>query len=65
MTKKEAKIIAYRKLTALINDAVQTDIALEYGENEDKILAELKQIEKSLYKKALKLGGDYNQFSGK
>lgn len=63
MNKKEAKLVALRTATALINAGVYFHD--EYSEAENaKIVHEMESISFLLYKKAVKIGGDFNQFTG-
>ena len=65
MTKKEAKIEALRIAVAHLNNPPQFNkedgVSLE---DEEKILKELKIITEALRKKSVRLGGDFNQYTG-
>jgi len=62
MTKREAKIEALRTCTALINAGVYWDNKTE--EEVEKIDEAMREIAESLRKRAVKLGGEFNQYTG-
>ncbi len=65
MTKREAKIEALRIVTAMLVYPPDFDEDDRFTENElDKIVSELKILSNSIYKRSLKLGGDFNQYTG-
>lgn len=57
MTKKEAKIIAYRIAVGLLNGGVD--------EANEKVNQALFEIAAELEVRATKMGGEFNQFTGK
>lgn len=64
MTQREAKIEALRIATAMLNnppDFSGTNVSID---DEEKIHKEIRSIAASLQKRAEKLGGDFNQFTG-
>ena len=63
MTKREAKIEALRICTALINAGVTFDDN-ESEEYIRKVTAEMEQIAESLRIRAVKMGGDFNNYTG-
>ena len=63
MTKKEAKIEAMRIATAIL--IYPPDFEDNFSISDiRKIEKELKKISDSLYKRAVKLGGEFNQYTG-
>lgn len=64
MTQKEAKIEALRCSVAWLN-SMQTDYEGMYSQKDlDKIEAEKYKIVESLKIRAVKVGGDFNEYTG-
>lgn len=64
MTQREAKIEALRCSVGWLN-AMQTDYEDQYTPEEiEKIYKEKKKIIESLRKRAVRVGGDFNQYTG-
>ena len=63
MTQKEAKLIALRTATTMLTYPPDFEDNFE-EKDEAKILKELEKIAESLYKKAFKIGGDFNRYTG-
>ena len=63
MTKKEAQLEAKRLCVAILYNA---DLDFEdYNEKDEKKISELIRFEaEKIYKKAAKIGGDFNRFTG-
>ena len=65
MTKREAKIEALRIATAMLNNPPifyeEDELSEEY---QRKIYEEISNIKDSIKKRAEKLGGDFNEFTG-
>ena len=64
MTKREARIEALRLAVALLNNCRPFYNEAVIPEDETKIFKELDVITDSLYNRAAKLGGDFNEFTG-
>ena len=63
MNQKEAKLLALRTATAMLNNPPEFEDA--YPQKDlDKILKELDKIAETLYKKAVKIGGGFNRYTG-
>ena len=56
MNQREAKIIALRKATALLNGGLD--------QQPEKVLKELEKLALEFEKRAKKLGGDFNVYTG-
>lgn len=65
MTRREAKIEALRLATALLNNPPTDWEGTDYSYDDvDKILDELNIIAGVMEKRAEKLGGEFNKFTG-
>jgi len=67
MNNRQAKVLALRLITGVVSNIDGCNI--EGGpdlsdEDEEKVLIEVKKIGEVFYKKAVKMGGDFNQFTG-
>jgi hypothetical protein len=63
MTKREAKIIALRISTAVLHTA--STWGEDFGDDKNKIDAEIAKIANSLMNRAIRLGGDFNEYTGR
>ena len=64
MTKKEAKIEALRIASAMLIYPPDFEEDDRYSSKEEaKVIAELKTLSDTMYKRAVKLGGEFNQYN--
>lgn len=63
MNQKEAKLLALRTATAMLNNPPDFEDTYPHKDLE-KILKELNKIAESLEKKAFKIGGEFNRYTG-
>jgi hypothetical protein len=62
--KKTAKVMALRTATGVLFNALSLDWEDVDMNDVEAINKELEQIAEAMYKRAVKLGGDFNKYSG-